>query len=161
MFSLQWNVINVPLWVKIQTKWRKKHWTSPCVLPTRWHRVAYSVEGQSVTLYLDCVKLDTLDLLRGYDPHVSTEGATVFGTRLLDEGVFEVGLSLCVIQCVCSVKQGGKRWSTWRCSCQIVANVKGKSKDHRTHKNFKNTRKAYNKFVVCFLVLLLYIVSKQ
>uniref|UniRef100_A0A8D3DTK0 Fibrillar collagen NC1 domain-containing protein n=1 Tax=Scophthalmus maximus TaxID=52904 RepID=A0A8D3DTK0_SCOMX len=55
----------------------------------KWHRVAYSVEGQSVTLYLDCVRLDTLDLLRGHDPHVSTEGVTVFGTRLLDEDVFE------------------------------------------------------------------------
>uniref|UniRef100_A0A665T583 Collagen, type V, alpha 3b n=1 Tax=Echeneis naucrates TaxID=173247 RepID=A0A665T583_ECHNA len=55
----------------------------------KWHRIAYSVEGQSVTLYLDCAKLDTLDLLRGYDPHVSTDGVTVFGTRLLDEDVFE------------------------------------------------------------------------
>uniref|UniRef100_A0A7N6A253 Fibrillar collagen NC1 domain-containing protein n=1 Tax=Anabas testudineus TaxID=64144 RepID=A0A7N6A253_ANATE len=55
----------------------------------KWHRVAYSVEGQSVTLYLDCVRLDTLDLLRGQDAHISTEGVTVFGTRLLDEDVFE------------------------------------------------------------------------
>ncbi|XP_072319770.1 collagen alpha-1(V) chain-like [Eucyclogobius newberryi] len=55
----------------------------------KWHRVAYSVEGASVTLYLDCVKVDTLDLLRGPDPHVSTEGVSVFGTRLLDEAVFE------------------------------------------------------------------------
>lgn len=61
-----------------------------------------------MTLYLDCVKLDTLDLLRGYNPHVSTEGATVFGTRLLDEGVFEVGLSVCVTECVCYVKHGGR-----------------------------------------------------
>lgn len=52
--------------------------------------MAYSVEGRSVTLYLDCVRLDTLDLPRGHDPHISTEGVTVFGTRLLDEGVFEV-----------------------------------------------------------------------
>lgn len=50
------------------------------------------MEGQSVTLYLDCVQHETLDLLRGLDPHVSTEGVTVFGTRLLDEGVFEVRL---------------------------------------------------------------------
>ncbi|KAI4833345.1 hypothetical protein KUCAC02_016253, partial [Chaenocephalus aceratus] len=55
----------------------------------KWHRVAYSVEGESVTLYLDCVRLDTLELLRGHDSHVSTEGVTVFGTRLLDEEVFE------------------------------------------------------------------------
>lgn len=45
-----------------------------------------------MTLYLDCVKLDTLDLLRGFDPQVSTEGVTVFGMRLLDEGVFEVSV---------------------------------------------------------------------
>lgn len=69
---------------------RKKDEIHSSVLPTRWHRIAYSVEGQLVTLYLDCVKLDTLDLLRGFDPQVSTEGVTVFGTRLLDEGVFEV-----------------------------------------------------------------------
>uniref|UniRef100_A0A3B3XQH6 Thrombospondin-like N-terminal domain-containing protein n=1 Tax=Poecilia mexicana TaxID=48701 RepID=A0A3B3XQH6_9TELE len=55
----------------------------------KWHRIAYSVEGQSVTLYLDCEKVETLDLLRGPDPHVSTDGVTVFGTRLLDEEVFE------------------------------------------------------------------------
>ena len=57
-----------------------------------------------MTLYLDCVKLDTLDLLRGFDPHISTDGVTVFGTRLLDEGVFEVGLWVCefsVPVCVC------------------------------------------------------------
>lgn len=44
-----------------------------------------------MTLYLDCVKHETLELLRGLNPRVSTEGVTVFGTRLLDEGVFEVG----------------------------------------------------------------------
>lgn len=49
-----------------------------------------------MTLYLDCVKVDTLDLLRGSDPHISTEGVTVFGTRLLDEGVFEVEPCVCV-----------------------------------------------------------------
>lgn len=52
--------------------------------------MAYSVEGQKVTLYLDCQKVATLDLPRGPEPRVSTEGVTVFGTRLLDEEVFEV-----------------------------------------------------------------------
>uniref|UniRef100_A0A3P8UJA1 Thrombospondin-like N-terminal domain-containing protein n=1 Tax=Cynoglossus semilaevis TaxID=244447 RepID=A0A3P8UJA1_CYNSE len=55
----------------------------------KWHRVAYSVEGQSVTLHLDCVEVETLELLRAHQPHVSTEGVSVFGTRLLDEYVFE------------------------------------------------------------------------
>lgn len=52
--------------------------------------MAYSVEGQKVTLYLDCQKVATLDLPRGPEPRVSTDGVTVFGTRLLDEEVFEV-----------------------------------------------------------------------
>ncbi|KAL6482537.1 hypothetical protein MHYP_G00106170 [Metynnis hypsauchen] len=55
----------------------------------KWHRLAYSVEGKKVTMYLDCRKVMTLDLPRGEDPKVSTEGVTVFGTRLLDEEVFE------------------------------------------------------------------------
>lgn len=44
-----------------------------------------------MTLYLDCQRVETLDLLRGDDAVVSTAGVTVFGTRLLDEDVFEVG----------------------------------------------------------------------
>lgn len=55
--------------------------------------MAYSVEGQKVTLYLDCQKVATLDLPRGPEPRVSTDGVTVFGTRLLDEEVFEVRVS--------------------------------------------------------------------
>ncbi|KAF7666013.1 hypothetical protein LDENG_00122390, partial [Lucifuga dentata] len=55
----------------------------------KWHRIAYSVQGKSVTLYLDCQRVETLDLLRGDNAAVSTEGVTVFGTRLLDEEVFE------------------------------------------------------------------------
>lgn len=55
----------------------------------KWHRVAYSVQDRWVTLYLDCVKVETVELQRGPDPHVSTEGVSVFGTRLLDEAVFE------------------------------------------------------------------------
>ncbi|KAK2833293.1 hypothetical protein Q5P01_017182 [Channa striata] len=55
----------------------------------KWHRIAYSVHDKSVTLYLDCEVVETLDLLRGDNAVVSTEGVTVFGTRLLDEDVFE------------------------------------------------------------------------
>ncbi|MGH0159591.1 UNVERIFIED_CONTAM: hypothetical protein FKN15_067877 [Acipenser sinensis] len=55
----------------------------------KWHRVALSVEGQTVTMYLDCKKYQTHDLLRGDSPVISTDGVTVFGTRLLDEEVFE------------------------------------------------------------------------
>uniref|UniRef100_A0A4W6FW29 Thrombospondin-like N-terminal domain-containing protein n=1 Tax=Lates calcarifer TaxID=8187 RepID=A0A4W6FW29_LATCA len=48
----------------------------------KWHRIAYSVQDKSVTLYLDCKRVETLDLT----------GVTVFGTRLLDEDVFEGSL---------------------------------------------------------------------
>ncbi|KAI2666046.1 Collagen alpha-1(V) chain [Labeo rohita] len=53
----------------------------------KWHRIAYSIEGKSVTLYLDCKKVQTLELMRGDNPAVSTDGVVVFGTRLLDEEV--------------------------------------------------------------------------
>uniref|UniRef100_A0A4W4H2W7 Fibrillar collagen NC1 domain-containing protein n=1 Tax=Electrophorus electricus TaxID=8005 RepID=A0A4W4H2W7_ELEEL len=55
----------------------------------KWHRIAYSVRGKSVTLYLDCRWVQTLELQRGDGAVVSTDGVTVFGTRLLDEEVFE------------------------------------------------------------------------
>lgn len=45
-----------------------------------------------MTLYLDCEKVETLELLRDPYSHISTDGVTVFGTRLLDEEVFEVSL---------------------------------------------------------------------
>lgn len=49
------------------------------------------MHGKSVTLYLDCQKIETQRLRRGDDAAVSTDGVTVFGTRLLDKAVFEVG----------------------------------------------------------------------
>ncbi|KAA0705379.1 Collagen alpha-1(XI) chain [Triplophysa tibetana] len=55
----------------------------------KWHRIAYSIEDKSVTLYLDCKKVQTLELMRGDGSVVSTEGVVMFGTRLLDEEVFE------------------------------------------------------------------------
>lgn len=63
---------------------------------SRWHRIAYSIQGKSITLYLDCKKGQTAELARGDDPVVSTDGVMVFGTRLLDEAVFEVRPTLAV-----------------------------------------------------------------
>lgn len=45
-----------------------------------------------MTLYLDCQKIETQSLQRGDDAVVSTDGVTVFGTRLMDKAVFEVGI---------------------------------------------------------------------
>lgn len=57
----------------------------------RWHRVAISVEKKSVTIVVDCKKKVTRPLGRSDQAVIDTEGITVFGTRILDDEVFEVG----------------------------------------------------------------------
>uniref|UniRef100_A0A8D2IXJ2 Thrombospondin-like N-terminal domain-containing protein n=1 Tax=Varanus komodoensis TaxID=61221 RepID=A0A8D2IXJ2_VARKO len=56
----------------------------------KWHRVAISVEKRSVTMIVDCKKNITKPLGRSDKAVVDTNGITVFGTRILDEEVFEV-----------------------------------------------------------------------
>uniref|UniRef100_A0A8B9G4B3 Thrombospondin-like N-terminal domain-containing protein n=1 Tax=Amazona collaria TaxID=241587 RepID=A0A8B9G4B3_9PSIT len=60
----------------------------------KWHRVALAVEGTTVSLLVDCHLVATLPLERGPRPFLSTQGVTVFGGRLMEEEVFEVGPSL-------------------------------------------------------------------
>uniref|UniRef100_A0A8B9DHQ5 Thrombospondin-like N-terminal domain-containing protein n=1 Tax=Anser cygnoides TaxID=8845 RepID=A0A8B9DHQ5_ANSCY len=55
----------------------------------KWHRVAISVEKKSVTMIIDCNKKTTKPLERSDKTIVDTNGITVFGTRILDEEVFE------------------------------------------------------------------------
>uniref|UniRef100_A0A3Q1CJQ5 Fibrillar collagen NC1 domain-containing protein n=1 Tax=Amphiprion ocellaris TaxID=80972 RepID=A0A3Q1CJQ5_AMPOC len=55
----------------------------------KWHRVAISVEKKSVTIIVDCKKKVTRPLARSDQAVISTDGITVFGTRILDEEVFE------------------------------------------------------------------------
>ena len=63
-------------------------WHPPSL--SRWHRVAISVEKKTVTIFVDCKKKVTRPLARGDQAVINTEGITVFGTRILDEEVFEV-----------------------------------------------------------------------
>ncbi|KAL7984865.1 hypothetical protein Chor_003435, partial [Crotalus horridus] len=60
----------------------------------KWHRVAISVEKKSVTMIVDCKKKTTKPLERSSPAVVDTNGITVFGTRILDEEVFEVNIQL-------------------------------------------------------------------
>uniref|UniRef100_A0A3Q2CAD5 Collagen, type XI, alpha 1a n=1 Tax=Cyprinodon variegatus TaxID=28743 RepID=A0A3Q2CAD5_CYPVA len=55
----------------------------------KWHRVAISVEKNTVTIIVDCKKKITKPLLRSDRASISTDGITVFGTRILEEEVFE------------------------------------------------------------------------
>ncbi|XP_013922569.1 PREDICTED: collagen alpha-1(XI) chain-like [Thamnophis sirtalis] len=55
----------------------------------KWHRVAISVEGESVTMIVDCKKKTTKPLKRSSPAVIDTNGIAVFGTRILDEEVFE------------------------------------------------------------------------
>lgn len=52
--------------------------------------MAISVYKQSVTLIVDCKKKTTRKLTRSPNPIIDTKGIVVFGTRILDEEVFEV-----------------------------------------------------------------------
>uniref|UniRef100_A0A3B1JQS9 Laminin G domain-containing protein n=1 Tax=Astyanax mexicanus TaxID=7994 RepID=A0A3B1JQS9_ASTMX len=55
----------------------------------KWHRVAVSVHKQSITMMVDCKKKITRTLSRSPNPIIDTKGIVVFGTRILDEEVFE------------------------------------------------------------------------
>ncbi|KAL8174540.1 UNVERIFIED_CONTAM: Collagen alpha-1(V) chain [Gekko kuhli] len=55
-----------------------------------WHRIAISVHRKNVTLILDCKKKITKFLDRSDHPIIDVNGIIVFGTRILDEEVFEV-----------------------------------------------------------------------
>ncbi|KAF5919260.1 hypothetical protein HPG69_009930 [Diceros bicornis minor] len=56
----------------------------------KWHRIALSVHKKNVTLILDCKKKTTKFLARSDHPMIDVNGIIVFGTRILDEEVFEV-----------------------------------------------------------------------
>ncbi|KAJ6654594.1 hypothetical protein lerEdw1_006747, partial [Lerista edwardsae] len=55
----------------------------------KWHRIAISVHEKNVTLTLDCQKRITKPLDRSDFPIIDVNGIIVFGTRILDEEVFE------------------------------------------------------------------------
>lgn len=54
--------------------------------------MALSVDKKSVTIIVDCKKKVTRPLRRSKGAVIGTEGITVFGTRILDDEVFEVRL---------------------------------------------------------------------
>uniref|UniRef100_A0A3B4ZMS5 Collagen type XI alpha 1 chain n=1 Tax=Stegastes partitus TaxID=144197 RepID=A0A3B4ZMS5_9TELE len=60
----------------------------------KWHRVAISVEKKTATIIVDCKKKITKPLLRSDHASINTNGITVFGTRILDEEVFQVQLGI-------------------------------------------------------------------
>ncbi|VCX10118.1 unnamed protein product, partial [Gulo gulo] len=55
----------------------------------KWHRIALSIHKKNVTLILDCKKKTTKHLARSDHPMIDVNGIIVFGTRILDEEVFE------------------------------------------------------------------------
>lgn len=58
----------------------------------RWHRVAISVEKNTVTIVVDCKRKLTKPLPRSDRASIDTNGITVFGTRFLDTDVFQVSV---------------------------------------------------------------------
>lgn len=62
-----------------------------CLFLCRWHRIALSVYKKNVTLILDCKKKITKFLSRSDHPIIDTNGIVMFGSRILDDEIFEVG----------------------------------------------------------------------
>lgn len=56
--------------------------------------MALSVEKKSVSIFVDCRKKGTRPLQRSGGAVISTDGITLFGTRILDQQVFEVSADL-------------------------------------------------------------------
>lgn len=77
-------------WTWISIAYRTARLISVASLLGRWHRVALSVDKKSATIIVDCKKKVTKPLRRSKRAVIDTEGITVFGTRILDEEVFEV-----------------------------------------------------------------------
>lgn len=55
----------------------------------KWHRIALSVYKKNVTLILDCKKKITKFLSRSDHPIIDTNGIVMFGSRILDDEIFE------------------------------------------------------------------------
>ncbi|XP_043556048.1 collagen alpha-1(XI) chain-like [Chiloscyllium plagiosum] len=64
--------------------------TTTNLADNKWHRVAISVQKKNVTMIVDCKKKTSQPLPRSNNPIVDTNGITVFGTRILDEEVYEI-----------------------------------------------------------------------
>lgn len=62
-----------------------------CLFLCRWHRIALSVHRKNVTLILDCKKKITKFLNRSDHPIIDVNGIIMFGSRILDDEIFEVG----------------------------------------------------------------------
>lgn len=59
-------------------------------LSSRWHRLAFSVKGDSVSLLLDCYETVTKQLTR--ESKMSNEGLVTLGHNLVDEEYFTVSV---------------------------------------------------------------------
>ncbi|KAG8172173.1 hypothetical protein JTE90_022562, partial [Oedothorax gibbosus] len=66
--------------------------TFPCgsSMDGKWHRIALSIKGDSVTLISECGRQMTESLGRSEDAHVDLTGIIVVGSQLVDSVYFEV-----------------------------------------------------------------------
>lgn len=76
--------------------------------------MAISVEKKSVTMIVDCKRKVKKTLARGEGAAINTEGITVFGTRILDEQVFEVSHSPFWNPCLNPLFSPILRWNIFR-----------------------------------------------
>lgn len=56
----------------------------------RWHRLAFSIKGDAVTLIVDCKDQITKQLRRESSSQINTAGIILIGYQLLDEEFYTV-----------------------------------------------------------------------
>lgn len=93
----------------------------------RWHRVAISIEKKTVTMIVDCKKKISKPLSRSDHAIINTDGIAIFGTRILDEEVFEASKAVLwnpwYIQSIPVIiigGQGNSLWELWYKICHLA-----------------------------------------
>lgn len=83
----------------------------------RWHRVGISIEKNTVTMIVDCKKKITKPLNRNDHAIINTNGISVFGTRILDENVFEASRSFFYIKLLVYTLYRQMHWDAPSSNC--------------------------------------------
>uniref|UniRef100_A0A8C7IFB0 Thrombospondin-like N-terminal domain-containing protein n=1 Tax=Oncorhynchus kisutch TaxID=8019 RepID=A0A8C7IFB0_ONCKI len=119
----------------------------------KWHRVAISVHKQSITIILDCKKKTTQKLSRSPHPIIDTKGIVVFGTRILDEEVFEGDIQQLLI--VADHRAAYDYCEHYSPDCEVPVPEQPQAQDPNTDEyvsHFITSPDSYSIFTVCFIL---------
>uniref|UniRef100_A0A4W5K690 Laminin G domain-containing protein n=1 Tax=Hucho hucho TaxID=62062 RepID=A0A4W5K690_9TELE len=119
----------------------------------KWHRVAISVHKQSITIILDCKKKTSQKLSRSPHPIIDTKGIVVFGTRILDEEVFEGDIQQLLI--VADHRAAYDYCEHYSPDCEVPVPEQPQAQDPNTDEyvsHFITSPDSYSMFTECFIL---------